>query len=1147
MMNAEQVVIDVIANDKATSILENVRGKLIEINMRASEYASKISSLNQPVQTKIPQTPITPKVDASQSSLDDFNNFQTSLDDFGKKGSDIPIQSKLEDFNNTINTTKQNVNNTSQTVNSFGEKLADTGKKGSDAGKKINDGFKVGRSVFNEMNTLLLSLGGQFQNLSSQIAGLFGVASFSELIEKMWQGAAERQTNMLYLIHQKGVQQANEYYDEIMSIVTQLPGDDTFLTNILNMASAMDDNIKLDNLKELGQAITDYYISATMKGELPFETQKDLRKYLTTGETKPLRNSLLANEIEMLENKNSVLERGQALQKALEKNGLAGMSQYESATNELEEFKGHFQKAFADIGTLVISITQPLLKLYNALDTVFGSRLSQIIIIIGTLFAGFFAILGGGIVLLPMLLRPIELLGQQLAIMGAVLRYTANGQGLLNGLLIGALGPTNAEAIAINGSVSAGLKKIAVDIKRAVATELNIAVTERETISLWGLTTALFGKIKTTILDIATSIKHILFGTEEVQVTLAEEIATLGYRNALYDATLMENINTVAKEQNIRVSILKRIESVKDIAIKTKEIIVENLGTKAGLMNTMSKLKDIAVTITQVGIIMVKTVYTMISEGATYSEALAHAIDTTAKIADTEATLGLATATALLEAELAPLIVPILVIIGAFLVLITVVEKVGEAFGWWSDFGSMFDAISDGVQRLWDAFANSEIIQGIIQYFGDFVATIQDVFKSIYDMFAKIFGWEDDGGTFDIVHTLVSVFGKLGEVVKWVWNMLDDWSNSPFGLITWISPLGILLFHLDELGSFLEDIRDAIDRFTGTDEFNTLVEEFNEALAELQEPFQEIWSIVEEIMDIFGEVFQDPVGQGTEDRINVLVEVLKGLALIIRITVIPAIRGLALVIRVILTPIKLIATLIREIGKVVQWVTGAMDGFGGSLSGIANPLNVVYGVLDGIKYIIESITNGIRQFISDVSSLESVKSFLDKIYPVLEKIYNWFVWYIDECVKSVQRIISAFQYMWNAITKPFDAVKKIFEKVVSLITAIGNAIRNSFIGKLLGWDKEDKTKKIPTQNANTRIYDKIKDSNGWNSGNVNSVRNLGKSYNSTNNQKQVIINQNFSEGSMPIDARNMTKEEARKMFIGAFGYNRSVGSRGILR
>ena len=66
-------------------------------------------------------------------------------------------------------------------------------------------------------------------------------------------------------------------------------------------------------------------------------------------------------------------------------------------------------------------------------------------------------------------------------------------------------------------------------------------------------------------------------------------------------------------------------------------------------------------------------------------------------------------------------------------------------------------------------------------------------------------------------------------------------------------------------------------------------------------------------------------------------------------------------------------------------------------------------------------------------------------------------------------------------------------------------------------------------------------------GNVNDVKNLGQSYNQTNNQRQVIVNQNFSEGSMPIDARNMTKKEARSMFIGAFGYRRAVGYNGILR
>ena len=63
---------------------------------------------------------------------------------------------------------------------------------------------------------------------------------------------------------------------------------------------------------------------------------------------------------------------------------------------------------------------------------------------------------------------------------------------------------------------------------------------------------------------------------------------------------------------------------------------------------------------------------------------------------------------------------------------------------------------------------------------------------------------------------------------------------------------------------------------------------------------------------------------------------------------------------------------------------------------------------------------------------------------------------------------------------------------------------------------------------------------------VTNVRNLGQTYNSKDNSRQVVIHQHFAEGSMPIDARGMTKKEARQMFIGAFGYRRAVGSNGIL-
>ena len=1169
MAQAEKVIIDIIANDKATSILENVRGKLIEINNLASKYGQMVSSVNQNVsnaQSKINENinPNNSSSSSKQGSSNTDNVTNTKLEDFNQpnakpKTEPIRTQTKLEAHNQPEVTPKVNtrevqarldgfkptlkpqvdgksIDNAILKTNNFGQTISQASTNGAKSintltestnnasnsadklGSSTKNAMRVGTSAFHEMNNLMVTVGGQFTNLSSQIAGIFGAMGLSGMVEKMWKGASERQTNMLYLMHQRGVEQANQYYNEIMDIVTQLPGDDTFLTNILNMSAAMDKNIKLDNLKELGSAITDYYIASTMKGELPFETQKDMRKYMTTGDTRPLRNSLLASEIDLLKNKNSILERGKALQEALDKTGFTGMSQYESATNALEELKGHFQKAFADIGGLVIAVTQPVMKFYNALDTLFGSRISQAIILVATAFVGFFGAIGVGMVIIPTLIRNFEILGMGLRMLTWITESNVVAQGGLNTILTMLIGKENALAIAKDGNVVAGIREIGVTYSNIIAKRLDIEVTEGQTIGLMALSRATLVRIKEKIMSIAITIKNIAMGIMERDVELAKiiiEYESLGVAIASKD---LEEAKNIVLGNSIRLKILSRVETIKstistigntiaiipnvfakwrkneaslaDTFAEELNTIATSENTNATLINALSKLRGIINTIELIASVIFLSFVQSRQTEVTFREALSHNLNTVSKMEETFATYGLATATAILDALMSPLTLTILAIVGAILLLVTVIEKVGEAFGWWSDFGSMISAIGDGINRLWNAFVGSDVIQGIIQYFTDFVSVLQYVWDSVSNLFGAIFGWNDDNtGTFDIVQSIINVFGTLGEIIKWVWNLMDDWSNSPLGIITWLNPLGILIFHLDEIGSLFEDIGDAINRFTQTTEFNELMEAFGEVWNEIQEPFQEIWSLINEIIGLFGELFgSDPVGQGTEERINFLVEILRGVAVIIRVVVIPAIRGIALAIRIVLTPLRVVLTVIRAIVGAIPWATGVVD---------------IFGVA------------------------------------------------------------------WQVLTAPITLVQKILQGIGDVVNMVSNAIKNSIIGKLLGWDKDNKDESGKSQVEGSRksLYGQMKnkvnssdmdfvtknkvlgelDKQNLTASNVNNVRNLGRTYNNHNNQRQVVINQNFSEGSMPIDARNMTKKEAKKMFVGAFGYNRAVGRKGILR
>ena len=703
----------------------------------------------------------------------------------------------------------------------------------------------------------------------------------------------------------------------------------------------------------------------------------------------------------------------------------------------------------------------------------------------------------------------------QFRLMGWMLDANVLAHGKLNAAITMLIGAENAEAIAIEGNVVAGMKQIYTTYNQMIAKKLNIAVTGEETVSIWALTTASLSLMKTRLIEIAIALKNIIVGHSEAEVELQKTVIKYNELGVAITAADVKEAEMILSQQSIHLKITETLTTIKDTisviantAARTPNIIskwlktdatlaeaianeVESVseGTNASttLFNAFSKLTKLINTIELIGSVVFLTIVEWLNTESTLSEAFAHQVSAAIKLEETGVTYGLVGSLEALWAALGPIGWIIIAISVAIVGLIAAVTILGKAFGWSDGVGDSFKAIGDGINRIWNAFKNSTVIQGIISYFQKFVASIQYVFESISKLFGAIFGWDDnDGGTFDIVQSIIGIFGKLGDVVMWVWNIIDDWSNSPLGIITWLNPLGILIFHLDEIGSLFEDIGDAINRFMETSEFNELVNAWNEAMSELQAPFQEIGEIVGEIISIFSELFtsEDPEGQGTEGRINFLVEILKGLALIIRAVVIPAIRGIAMVIRIVLTPIRVVLMIIRGIIGAIQWAT---------------------------------------------------------------------------------QLLGSFTNAWQILISPLTFVQNLLSGISNMVNQVSDAIKNSIIGKLLGWDKDNKDNEdvdSQVKSSKDRLYDSMKktvsgsnldfvtknqilgelDKQNLTNNNVNNVRNLGRTYNNHNNQRQVVINQNFSEGAMPIDARNMTKKEARKMFIGAFGYRRAVGS-----
>ena len=107
---------------------------------------------------------------------------------------------------------------------------------------------------------------------------------------------------------------------------------------------------------------------------------------------------------------------------------------------------------------------------------------------------------------------------------------------------------------------------------------------------------------------------------------------------------------------------------------------------------------------------------------------------------------------------------PVGIAIAAIALLAIAIYEVGKYLGWWSDLSTMFDAISAGAQRMWDAFMNNEGVIMIIEQ-------IKDAFNNLWSFIEQIgaaFGealFAETPQNFDIVSAAINALGQVGNAV----------------------------------------------------------------------------------------------------------------------------------------------------------------------------------------------------------------------------------------------------------------------------------------------------------------------------------------------------------------------------------------------
>ena len=119
---------------------------------------------------------------------------------------------------------------------------------------------------------------------------------------------------------------------------------------------------------------------------------------------------------------------------------------------------------------------------------------------------------------------------------------------------------------------------------------------------------------------------------------------------------------------------------------------------------------------------------------------------------------------------------PILPIIAILAALAFAVYEVGIYFGWWKDLGTMLEAISDGVRRLWEAFINSPQVQGAIKM-------VQSALEGLWNYLQPAISWlqtqwnnlfGDAGGNPDAVRMIIDAFAQLGSIAEQIFPYIQQ-------------------------------------------------------------------------------------------------------------------------------------------------------------------------------------------------------------------------------------------------------------------------------------------------------------------------------------------------------------------------------------
>lgn len=202
-----------------------------------------------------------------------------------------------------------------------------------------------------------------------------GASELGQVLSGSLESAGKQETNFSFLKQALNNDEAlaRQKMQNISEVVQKLPGDDTAVQGLLSQAIAKDASLAEDQLEKIGVAYADYASAMSFYGKSGIEAQQDMTNYILAGNTAELeRSPILASHIDKLKEANTIQERSEALQKALNEEHWGGMSKQDTYNNKLETFNGMLERGKYNLGGMFQEGAKSAMDLVLKLDEASG-------------------------------------------------------------------------------------------------------------------------------------------------------------------------------------------------------------------------------------------------------------------------------------------------------------------------------------------------------------------------------------------------------------------------------------------------------------------------------------------------------------------------------------------------------------------------------------------------------------------------------------------------------------------------------------------------------------------------------------------------------------------------------------------------------